>query len=300
MATDYPGAVDTTSKLPNPTSVSLVTTVDHAGLHDNTNDAVKATQTKVGIGASTPVANTLLFGTGTGTSSWTALTSAQLLATISDETGTGSLVFATTPTLVTPKVDTINESTPTNGVTIDGLNIKDNALNTNNSVVTANITDSAVTSAKVATGFPVQVVSTNFSAVATGTTIVPYDDTIPQNTEGDQYMTQAITPKSAANTLVIHTKVACAISVQRNVVAALFQDATANALAVTAQLFDTVGFLYELNVIHTMTAGTTSATTFRVRVGPDAAATVTFNGGAGARLFGAITKSNITITEYKA
>ena len=31
-------------------------------------------------------------------------TSAQLLGTISDETGTGSLVFATTPTLVTPVI----------------------------------------------------------------------------------------------------------------------------------------------------------------------------------------------------
>lgn len=45
--------------------------------------------------------------------------------------------------------NTINENTPANGVTIDGVNIKDGALNTNNSVVTANITDDAVTSAKV-------------------------------------------------------------------------------------------------------------------------------------------------------
>lgn len=44
--------------------------------------------------------------------------------------------------------DTINENTAANGVTIDGLNIKDSKLNTNNSVVTANITDDAVTPAK--------------------------------------------------------------------------------------------------------------------------------------------------------
>ena len=45
--------------------------------------------------------------------------------------------------------DTINENTAANGVTIDGLNIKDSKLNTNNSVVTANITNNAVTSAKL-------------------------------------------------------------------------------------------------------------------------------------------------------
>lgn len=45
--------------------------------------------------------------------------------------------------------NTINENTAANGVTIDGLNIKDSKLNTNDSVVTANITDAAVTSAKI-------------------------------------------------------------------------------------------------------------------------------------------------------
>lgn len=45
--------------------------------------------------------------------------------------------------------DTINENTGAAGVTIDGLNIKDSKLNTNNSVVTANITNNAVTSAKL-------------------------------------------------------------------------------------------------------------------------------------------------------
>jgi hypothetical protein len=45
--------------------------------------------------------------------------------------------------------DTINENTPANGVTVDGLNIKDSKLNTNNSIVTANITDASVISEKL-------------------------------------------------------------------------------------------------------------------------------------------------------
>ena len=49
----------------------------------------------------------------------------------------------------------------------------------------------------------VQVVNTQTGAVATGTTVMPIDDTIPQNTEGDQYMTLAITPTHASNKLLI-------------------------------------------------------------------------------------------------
>ena len=56
-------------------------------------------------------------------------------------TGTGSTVLSTSPTLTTPtinnptlNVDTISEFTGANGVTVDGLNIKDGALVTANSV----------------------------------------------------------------------------------------------------------------------------------------------------------------------
>lgn len=49
-------------------------------------------------------------------------------------------------------VDSISEFTAANGVTIDGLNVKDGKLNTVNSVITSNITDSSVTPAKLQTG----------------------------------------------------------------------------------------------------------------------------------------------------
>jgi hypothetical protein len=148
MATNFPGAADNNTTLPNPGATDKQNSPDHASQHANANDAIKAVEAKVGTGASTPVVSTLLFGTGTGTSAWTQLTSSQLAASLSDETGTGANVFANTPTLITPKVDTINESTPANGVTIDGLNIKDNALTTANSVSNTNI--SGVSTIKLA------------------------------------------------------------------------------------------------------------------------------------------------------
>jgi hypothetical protein len=63
-----------------------------------------------------------------------------------NQDGTHSDVTATSLT-----TDVISEATPANGVTIDSLNVKDGKLNTNDSVVTANITDDAVTAAKIET-----------------------------------------------------------------------------------------------------------------------------------------------------
>lgn len=146
-------------------------------------------------------------------------------------------------------------------------------------------------------------VSTTSSAVATGSTTIPLDDTIPQITEGDEYMTLAITPKSTTNILVIEVLAFITIgTADRFGIGALFQDATANALAAgigyNAAASATPSFM--LPIRHTMAAGTTSATTFRFRAGPNAAATLSFNGRSGTRSFGAITKSSIVITEYKA
>ena len=50
-------------------------------------------------------------------------------------------------------------------------------------------------------GSVVQVVNKQISSIVSGTTPIPYDDTIPQNTEGVEVFTLAITPKSASNKL---------------------------------------------------------------------------------------------------
>lgn len=162
MATRFPSAgIDDSSTLPNPNTTDKTNSPSLAGQQGNQNDAIKAIETKLGTGTSTPVANTFLLGTGTGTSAWSAVTSAQLISAVSDETGTGSLVFNSTPTLITPKVDTINESTLNNGVTVGGVNIRSGALTTSNSVVTTNITNASVTANKLATGASSATVNTS-------------------------------------------------------------------------------------------------------------------------------------------
>lgn len=72
--------------------------------------------------------------------------------TFTNKTLTSPVVTGGTIDNSTITVDSIGEHTAANGVTVDGLNIKDGALNTNNSVVTANITDAAVTPAKLVAG----------------------------------------------------------------------------------------------------------------------------------------------------
>jgi hypothetical protein len=74
------------------------------------------------------------------------------IQTLTNKTLTSPTINAPTITNPTITVDTISEFTSANGVTVDGLNIKDGKLNTNNSVVTSNITDLAVTTDKVAAG----------------------------------------------------------------------------------------------------------------------------------------------------
>lgn len=112
----------------------------------------------------------------------------------------------------------------------------------------------------------------------TGTTVLPYDNTIPQSGEGDQYMTQAITPSSAANVLSITSQANALSSVANQLTEALFQDATANAIAATTFFQPTNGGNAWMRIDKRILAGTTSATTFKIRIGGSSAGTTTFNG----------------------
>lgn len=143
----------------------------------------------------------------------------------------------------------------------------------------------------------VQVKNTQTGAVATGTTTIPADDTIPQNTEGTEFMTLAITPTSATNKLRIDVVLQGSTSVLTGAIAALFQDTTANALAAIGVTVPGNTYTVELHFTHYMTAGTTSATTFKLRAGGSSASTFTFNGSSGGRLWGGVMASSITITE---
>lgn len=150
-------------------------------------------------------------------------------------------------------------------------------------------------------GQVVQVARNDTGAVATGTTIIPYDDTIPQKTEGDQYLSQAITPLSAANALEIEWLAVLTSSVSGNLMAsALFQDTTANALAAVANTPNAGQASAAHRGSKKILAATTSSTTLKLRAGQDQAGTTTFNGLAGARKYGGILNSFLSVAEVMA
>lgn len=135
-------------------------------------------------------------------------------------------------------------------------------------------------------------------ALATGTGLIPADNTIPQITEGDQYMSLVITPQSPTSILVIDVTFngTCNVAPSQLIVA-LFRDAVADALATCPINYPASGFLTNFKFTHSMIAGTTSAITFRVRAGCNNAATTTFNGSGGAAQYGGTTASSIVIRE---
>jgi hypothetical protein len=160
-------------------------------------------------------------------------------------------------------------------------------------------TAAAIATTKLGAGAIVQVVNVTTGAVATGTTTMPNDDSIPQKTEGDEYMTLAITPTSASNKLFIEVSTVFSHSANDQWLSgALFQDTTAGALASVLIREDIATVTRIMSLNHYMAAGTTSATTFKLRVGSDTGGTTTFNGYSG-RAHGGVMSSSITITEIK-
>ena len=139
----------------------------------------------------------------------------------------------------------------------------------------------------------VQVASFQTGASSSTSNIIPDDNTIPQNTEGAEFLSLAFSPTSATNILQIDVNLVGSMNNNRNLVVALFQDSAAGALAAAASFQASSNDIMTVPLRHRMVAGTTSSTTFKVRAGAGAAtATLTVNGK-----FGGVSASSITITE---
>lgn len=141
-----------------------------------------------------------------------------------------------------------------------------------------------------------QVVNTSTGALVSGSTAIPYDDSIPQSGEGTEAFTLTITPTSASSKLKIEVVCVVAGSSTNRMVVALFKDSTADALATEVSVSGGTDNEITIPMIHYMTAGTTSATTFKVRFGTSSG-NYYLNGQSGARKYGGSLVSSLTITE---
>lgn len=147
----YPSALDAFT---NPSSGDYMDTLSHSDQHARANDAIKALETKLGIGASVASTGKLLRSTGAGASAWDKdAPNGTIVGTTDSQTLTNKTLTSpviNTPTINNPTLNTniVSEFTNNNGVSVDGLLIKDGKLATNDSVIGSNITNGAVTYAK--------------------------------------------------------------------------------------------------------------------------------------------------------
>jgi hypothetical protein len=142
---------------------------------------------------------------------------------------------------------------------------------------------------------------TEYTTNADLTTIIPGDDTIPQNTEGTQIISVSYTPKTTTNRLRLRFKGHFSCNgAGLSGIAALFSSASANALRATLSTVTTSGYVLPLTLEYEYVPATTSAITFSVRAGPISAGAMRINGNMTSRLFGGTSGATLVIEEIAA
>lgn len=99
------------------------------------------------------------------------------------------------------------------------------------------------------------------------TAVIPFDNTIPQNTEGVEILVATVRPKASRNRLRIEFEIwGTAVGAVLGVVGALFEGAGANAIYTSAL---TLGDGWVGTVVgrHELQAGNAESLTFKLRVG---------------------------------
>jgi hypothetical protein len=129
----------------------------------------------------------------------------------------------------------------------------------------------------------------------------PDDDTIPQNTEGAELITVSITPKFATSTLRVRFNAPIAsLTAIATMVVALFRDTTANAIAAGSNVILSANVRSQLSLAAEVSAGSTSATTFKIRMGSNGAATMYINGANATRFYGGASRAILIVEEIAA
>lgn len=146
-------------------------------------------------------------------------------------------------------------------------------------------------------GHVIQVANYTTGAMATGTALIPVDDTIPQITEGFQVMSLAFTPKRANSVLKITVVNSCFYTTVTDLVSTCLFDVASNSCIGMASNFLTTTTGASTSFIVFVPVSSILTKTYTVRMGGVNAGTRTFNGSASTAYFGGSLASSITIEE---
>ena len=151
-----------------------------------------------------------------------------------------------------------------------------------------------------AAGKVVQVVNTQIGTAATGTTTIPFDNTIPQSNEGSEILSTTFTPTSTSNKLEIEFDgLLMGAEPGLAMVLALFEDGT----CVGARWFEqSSGGATSSRIGFQITPSSTSSTTYSLRFGTSSGVgNVYVNRQANAQYtLGGLQEYSMTIQEVKA
>lgn len=142
--------------------------------------------------------------------------------------------------------------------------------------------------------------ATDAAVSAALSTNIPFDDTIPQNDEGDEVITQAITPKASTSILEIVATLHISAAAAEHIIAALFVDTTADAIAASVHYVGAGDKIVTMTLRHLLVSGSTTARTYKVRIGT-ASQNVVLNGivTGPARELGGVLISSLRVTEWQ-
>ena len=148
------------------------------------------------------------------------------------------------------------------------------------------------------TGSVVDSVVGTYALNADLTTIIPFDDTVPQSTEGTQIISVTITPKSTTNKLRVRIAGFGTSNTALNLIWAIFNGGASaiSAGSTVVQSGVSASFVGEVEYV----PGSLSTQTISLRIGPDTANTIRLNGVITARRFGGVATTVLVVEEIKA
>ncbi len=164
---------------------------------------------------------------------------------------------------------------------------------------TIDVTGATVTG--LSAGKVLQVVTTKSQALVSSTSLISYEtDTPYANTQGVEMLTATITPNATANRLVVVCSLVGTTESGSTPTIALWQDSDTNAIAAANSCTNGTDSGGHIGLIWEQAAGTTSATTFKIRGGPHSASTLYMNGRNAGVKWGGVPISTLQIWEIEA